>query len=81
MYKRTLLFASLIFFTTAGYAADKDIEALQVKLTAAQSQIKILQKENKELKERLASREKEIVGYKATLQKLEGEIAALKGEE
>ena len=84
MNKRTsilIIIASLIFLSTVSFAADKDIEALRAELSAAQSQIKVLQKENKELKERLASREKEIAGYKATLEKIEGEIKALKDGE
>jgi len=80
MYKRTLtliLFASFIFFTTASYAKDKSLEALQVQLTEVRSQIKILQKENRDLKKRLASNDKEIAGYRATLKKIEAEIGAL----
>jgi len=83
MYKRTLtliLFASFIFFTTASYAKDKSLEALQAQLIEVQSQIKILQKENKDLKKRLASNEKEIVAYRARLKKIEAEIAALMEE-
>ena len=43
MYKQTILFTALIFFTTAGYAADKNIEALQAQLTEAHSKLKVLQ--------------------------------------
>ena len=80
MYKRTLtliLFASFIFFTTASYAKDKSLEALQAQLIEVQSRIKILQKENRDLKKRLASNDKEIAGYRATLKKIEAEIGAL----
>ncbi len=83
MYKRTLtliLFASFIFFTTASYAKDKSLEALQVQLTEVRSQIKILQKENRDLKKRLASNEKEIISYRARLEKIEAEIAGLEEE-
>jgi len=56
MYKLTLvLFASLIFFTTASYAKDKSLEVLQEQLTEVQSRIKILQEENRDLRKRLAS--------------------------
>ncbi len=80
MYKRTLtliLFASFIFFTTASYAKDKSLEALQAQLIEVQSKIKILQKENIDLKKRLASNEKEIIGYRARLKEIDAEIAAL----
>lgn len=84
MYKSTstlILSASLVFFATASYAADKSLEALHAKVAEAHNQIKVLQKENKELKEKLASREKEISDYRATLEKLESEINALKDGE
>jgi len=50
-------------------------------VSAAHNKISALQKENKELKEKLAVKEKEIVGYRATLEKLEEEIAALRDGE
>lgn len=78
MYKQTILFVTLVFFTIAGYAADQNIEALQAQLNDAHKQIEVLKKENKELKNRLASKEEEIAGYRAKLEKLEAEIAALK---
>ena len=83
MYKRTLtliLFASFIIFTTASYAKDKSIEALQAQLIEVQSRIKILQEENKDLRKRLASNEKEIANHRARLKKIEAEIAALERE-
>ena len=83
MYKRTLtliLFASFIIFTTASYAKDKSIEALQAQLTEVQSRIKILQEENKDLRKRLASNEKEIADHRTRLKKIEAEIAALERE-
>ncbi|MFT5426525.1 MAG: hypothetical protein ACI9ZT_001466 [Gammaproteobacteria bacterium] len=54
MYKSTsilIFFTSLVFFTTASYAADKSLEALQAQVAEAHNQIKVLQKENKEPKE------------------------------
>ena len=78
MYKQTILFVSLIFFTTAGYAADKNIEAIQVKLNVAHSKLKVLEEENRDLKKRLASKENEVAGYRMTLADIEGKIAALK---
>lgn len=84
MYKRTLtliLFASFIFFTTASYAKDKSLEALQAQLIEVHSKIKILQEENRDLRKRLASNEKEIVGYRTRLENIEAEIAALGDEE
>ena len=45
-----------------------------------QSKIKILQEENRDLRKRLASNEKEIAGYRARLEKIEAEIAALEEE-
>ena len=83
MYKRTLkliLFASFIFFTTTSYAKDMGLEALQTQLVKAQSQIKILQKENRDLKKRLASYENEVAGYRLALANIEDKIAALRAE-
>ncbi len=84
MNKRTsalIIFASLIFFTAAGYAVDKNVEALQVQLTEAHNKLKVLQEENRDLKKRLASKEKEVTDYRAKLEELEAEIKAFKGEE
>lgn len=81
MFKSTsilLLFASLIFFTTAVYAEEQNIKALQAQVAEAHNQIKVLQKENKYLKEKLANREIEISDYRATLEKLESDINTLK---
>ena len=79
MYKRTIILAVLIIFTTTGYAADKNIEVLQAKLDVAHSKLKVLQEENRDLKKRLASRENEVLGYRLTLANIEEKIAALKG--
>ena len=76
-----IIFASLIFFTAAGYAVDENVEALQVQLTEAHNKLKVLQEENRDLKKRLASNEKEIPGYRETLKNLETEITALKERE
>jgi len=84
MNKRTsalIIFASLIFFTAAGYAVDKNVENLQVQLTEAYNKLKVLQEGNRDLKKRLASNEKEITGYRETLKNLETEITALKEQE
>ena len=84
MNKRTsalIIFASLIFFTAAGYAVEKNVEGLQVQLTEAHNKLKVLQEENRDLKKRLASNEKEITGYRETLKNIETEITALKERE
>jgi predicted nuclease with TOPRIM domain len=84
MNKRTsalIIFASLIFFTAAGYAVDKNVEDLQVQLNEAHNKLKVLQEENRELKIRLASKEIEVSGYRLALENIEGEIKALNGEE
>jgi len=46
-------------------------------VAAAHNQIKDLQKQNIDLKKRLASNEKEIIGYRARLKEIDAEIAAL----
>ena len=82
MYKKTLiLFTSILFFTTVSYAEDNSLKALMAQVSASHNKITALQKENKELKKKLASNEKEIVDYRATLEKIEEEIAALKERE
>ena len=78
MYKRTILFTVLIIFTTTGFAADKNIEALQTKLNVAHNKLKVLQEENRDLKKRLASRENEASGYRIVLENIEEKIAVLK---
>ncbi len=82
MYKKTLiLFTSILFFTTVSYAEDNSLKALMAQVSVAHNKITALQKENKELKRKLAVKENEIVDYRATLEKLEEEIAALKERE
>ena len=76
-----IIFASLIFFTAAGYAVDENVEALQVQLTEANNKLKVLEEENRDFNKRLASNEKEISGYRETLKNLETEITALKEQE
>lgn len=58
MYKHTsilVLFTSIFFFTTADYAEGNSLESLLAQVAAAHNQIKDLQKENRDLKKRLAS--------------------------
>ena len=80
-FSALIIFASLIFFTAAGYAVDENVEALQVQLTEANNKLKVLEEENRDFKKRLASNEKEISGYRETLKNLETEITALKERE
>jgi len=84
MYKKALtliLFTSIFFFTTVSYAEDNSLKALMAQVSVAHNKIAALQKENKELKKQLAVKENEIVDYRATLEKIEEEIAALKERE
>ena len=54
MYKLTLvLFASLIFFTTASYAENKNLIA---QLAEVKSKLKTIQESNNDLKDMIASR-------------------------
>jgi len=78
MYKLTLvLFASLIFFTTASYAENEELVA---QVTEMQNKIKILQESNNDLKNMLASRENEVEGWRLALKSIEMEIAGLEEE-
>ena len=78
MYKLTLvLFASLIFFTTASYAENEELVA---QVTEMQNKIKILQESNNDLKNMLASRENEIEGWRLALENIETKIAGLEEE-
>ncbi len=78
MHKLTLvLFATLIFFTTASYAEEQDIEALQAKIAEVQNKLNDLQESNTNLKKKLASYENEIAGWRAALENIEGEIATM----
>ncbi len=79
MYKLTLvLFASLIFFTTASYAENEDLIA---QVAEVKSKLKTLQESNNDLKKTLASRENEIEGWRLAIENIETEIAGLEGEE
>ena len=73
-----LLFASLLFFTTASYA---DNEKLVAQVAEVQSKLKVLQESNNDLKKMLASRENEIEGWRLALENLEAKIAGMEGEE
>ena len=78
MKKLTLvLFASLLFFTTASYA---DNEELVAQVAEAQSKLKALQESNNDLKKTLASYENEIEGWRLALENIETKIAGM-GEE
>ena len=80
MHKLTLvLFASLVFFTTAGYAEDQSLEDLQAQMVEIQSKLKKLQQSNGDLKKTLASYENEIDGWRAALENIETKIAVLNG--
>ena len=72
-----LLFASLLFFTTASYAENED---LVVKVAEVKSKLKALQESNNDLNKQLASYENEIAGWRLALENLEGEIAAMEEE-
>ncbi len=72
-----LLFASLLFFTTASYAENEDLVA---KVAEVKSKLKVLQDSNTDLKNTLASHENEIAGWRLALENLEAEIAAIEEE-
>ena len=85
MYKRInklalIVFTSLVFFTTASYAEDKNLKVLMAQISALHNEIINLQEENEILKKKLASRENEAAGYRITLENIEADIARLKGE-
>lgn len=78
MKKLTLiLFASLLFFTTASYAENEDLVA---KLAEVKSKLKTLQESNNDLKKTLASYENEISGLRLALENFEAEIASMEEE-
>ena len=72
-----LLFASLLFFTTASYAENEDLVA---KLAEVKSKLKTLQESNNDLKKTLASYENEIAGLRLALENFETEIARMEEE-
>lgn len=80
MKKLILVFlASLVFFTTPGYAEEQSLEELQAQMAEIQSKLRNLQDSNEDLKKRLGSKENEIDGWRAALENIEKEIAVLKG--
>ena len=72
-----LLFASLLFFTTASYAENEDLVA---QVAEVKSKLKKLQDSNTDLKERLASYENEIAGLRLALENFEAEIEEMEKE-
>ena len=72
-----LLFASLLFFTTASYAENEDLVA---KVAEVKIKLKALQESNNDLKNTLASYENEIEGWRLALENLEAEIAMMEEE-
>jgi len=72
-----LLFASLLFFTTASYAENEDLVA---KVAEVKSKLMALQESNNDLNNQLASYENEIAGWRLALENLEAEIAAMEEE-
>jgi len=72
-----LLFASLLFFTTASYAENEDLVA---KLAEVKSKLKTLQESNNDLKKTLASYENEIAGLRLALENFEAEIEGMEEE-
>jgi len=69
-----LLFASLLFFTTASYAENEELVA---QVAEVQSKLKALQESNNDLKKTLASHENEIEGWRLTLENIEVKIAGM----
>ena len=72
-----LLFASLLFFTTASYAENEDLVA---QVAEVKSKLKKLQDSNTDLKKRLASYESEITGLRLALENFEAEIEEMEEE-
>ena len=74
-----VLFASLLFFSTASYA---DNEELVAKVDEIKNKLKTLQDSNSNFKKKLASYENEIAGWRLALEQLEADIAKIEeGEE
>ena len=74
-----VFFASLVLFTTAGYAEDQSLNDLQTQMAEIKNKLKILQESNNDLKKTLSSHENEIDGWRAALENIETEIAVLNG--
>ena len=74
-----VFFATLVFFTTTGYAEDWSLEDLQTQMAEIKNKFKTLQESNNDLKKTLSSYENEINGWRAALENIEMEIAVLDG--
>ncbi len=74
-----VFFASLVLFTTAGYAEDQSLKDLQAQMVEIKNKLKTLQESNNDLKKTLSSHENEIDGWRAALENIETEIAVLNG--
>jgi cell division protein FtsB len=72
-----LLFASLLFFTTASYAENEELIA---QVAEVQSKLKALQESNNDLKNTLASYENEIEGWRLALENIEAKIEVMEEE-
>ncbi len=72
-----LLFASLLFFTTASYAQNEDLVA---KVAEVKSKLKKIHDSNTDLKKTLASYENEITGLRLVLENFETEISRMEEE-
>ncbi len=74
-----VFFASLVFYTTAGYTEDQSLEDLQTQMAEIKNKLRTLQESNNDLKKTLSSHENEIDGWRAALENIETEIAVLNG--
>ena len=72
-----ILFTSSIFFTTTAYAEEKSTESLMAELSEIQNKLQELEGSNDELKLTLDDKEEEISDWRATLENIEADIAAL----
>jgi len=72
-----LLFASLLFFTTAGFAENEELIA---QVAEVKSKLMALQESNNDLNKQLASYENEIAGWRLALENLEADIAGTEEE-
>ena len=73
-----LLFASLLFFTTASYAQNEDLVA---KVAEVKSKLKKIHDSNTDLKKTLASYENEITGLRLALENFETKISRMEEEQ
>ncbi len=72
-----LLFASLLFFTTASYAENEELIA---QVAEVKIKLKALQGSNNDLKKTLASYENEIEGWRLALENIEAKIEVMEEE-